>query len=66
MISAMCHGYTYLFVELSLAPLESDMKGFGVESRQFGLAPSIQVQFSIFQQTTVHSICRAKETILSF
>jgi predicted ATPase len=54
LIGAMSYGYNYLFSGLPLAPLESDMKGFGQESRHFGLAPSIQVQFPIFQQTVLN------------
>jgi predicted ATPase len=51
---AMCYGYIYIMVGLPLAPLEADMEAYGQESRQFGVTPSVQVQFPIFLQTILN------------
>jgi hypothetical protein len=53
-------------VGLPLEPFLSEMKGFGVESCQFGLPPSIQVQFSLFVQMALNLQDRARQKILPF
>jgi len=45
--AAMSYGYHYFFCGLPLGPLSQDMESYRHEARQFGLTPSIVVQFSI-------------------
>jgi hypothetical protein len=50
----MNYGYHYLFCGLPLGPIAQDMESYGQEARQFGLTPSITVQFPIMFQTTLN------------
>lgn len=50
----MSYGYHYWFCGLPLAPLAQDMESYGQEARQFGLTPSIVVQFPIMLQSAMN------------
>jgi hypothetical protein len=50
-LGLMGYSYCYICIGLPLTPLESDLRSFGQEARQFGRAPSLVVVFDILQQT---------------
>mmetsp|Transcript_5244 Transcript_5244/g.9305 ORF Transcript_5244/g.9305 Transcript_5244/m.9305 type:complete len:1034 (-) Transcript_5244:31-3132(-) len=52
--AAMGYGYNYILVGYPLAALADDIKGYALESRQFGLSASLQAQFVIILQTVLN------------
>lgn len=60
MKGATNYGYNYLFVGQPLRHLRTEMQSYGLESRQFGLALSIQTSFPMMQQVVLNLQFKSK------
>ena len=65
LIAGICYAYVYTMVGLPRSRhVASDMECFGKDARNFGLSPSIQIMFPIFQQASMNLMGQYKEHVL--